>query len=256
MARLIVLGSANAVPDQRHDNTHFVIVGNRRTLLIDCASNPVVRLNCANIPLNNISDLLLTHFHPDHVSGMALLLMNMWLASRSKPLQVFGNQHTLERTQGMLELYSWREWPNFFPLTFSVLPDKEMNEISLGIDFNVFTSPVHHFIPTVGLRAEFASGKIWAYSCDTEPCSEVIQLAQDADILFHEANVSSTHVDQIFPGHSSALQAGQIAYQAHVKKLYLVHYNTEDREDDLISQASLQYQGPVELAKDFTEFLF
>jgi ribonuclease BN (tRNA processing enzyme) len=42
-------------------------------------------------------------------------------------------------------------------------------------------------VPNIGLRVEFkASGKVWAYSCDTEPCSEVVRLGRGADVLVHE----------------------------------------------------------------------
>ena len=43
-----------------------------------------------------------------------------------------------------------------------------------------------------------------AYSCDTEPCDEVIRLSEGVDVLIHEATGESL-------GHSSARQAGEIA---------------------------------------------
>ena len=51
-------------------------------------------------------------------------------------------------------------------------------------DFRILAAPVQHFIPTIGLRIEFTrSKKIVAYSCDTEPCAQVTQLAEGADVL-------------------------------------------------------------------------
>jgi metal-dependent hydrolase (beta-lactamase superfamily II) len=39
----------------------------------------MVRLSKAGVDFNRLTDLILTHFHPDHVSGVPMLLMNMWL---------------------------------------------------------------------------------------------------------------------------------------------------------------------------------
>ncbi len=258
MPRLVVLGSAYAIPDIVHDNTHFVLLGEQHTLLIDCASNPVLRLFQANVPLNRVTDLFLTHFHPDHVSGVALLLMDMWLLGRKQPLDVYGLSHTLERTQTMMELYGWQEWPSFFPLRFHPLPEQEGVPVFACDEFRVRASAVRHFVPTLGLRVDFpASGKAWAYSCDTEPCPAVVRLAQGVDVLFHEANAESDDVNQIFSGHSSTIQAGDTARQAHAKALYLIHYagNTENFHT-LIQQAKKVYSGEVYLAKDFMEFEF
>ncbi len=44
MAKLIFLGTSNAIPDEDHENTHMVIVGNQRTILIDCVNNAILRL--------------------------------------------------------------------------------------------------------------------------------------------------------------------------------------------------------------------
>jgi len=86
--KVIILGSSNAVPSQDHENTHLVIVGEERTILVDCVSNPIVRLEQAGVDFNNLTDIVITHFHPDHVSGVPLLLMDMWLMGRTKPINI------------------------------------------------------------------------------------------------------------------------------------------------------------------------
>jgi ribonuclease Z len=74
---------------------------------------------------------------------------------------------------------------------------------------------------------------------------EVVRLADGADVLIHEASGTSL-------GHSSAGQAGQIAAQAEVGKLYLIHYPTGEYADgNLIAEARQHYQGGVDLATDF-----
>ena len=79
MPELIILGSAAAIPDLEHDNSHMIIQTGDGAVLIDCGTAPMLRLERVGIPLVDITDIILTHFHPDHISGLPLLLMSMWL---------------------------------------------------------------------------------------------------------------------------------------------------------------------------------
>jgi ribonuclease Z len=251
MPKVIILGSSNAIPTTDHENTHMVVIGTERMVLVDCVSNPILRLEKAGLDFNNLTDLVLTHFHPDHVSGVPLLLMDMWLMGRNKPLAIYGLHHTLDRIEDLMGFYGWAEWPDFFPVAFYRLPSQEMTTVIDCPDFKIYSSPVRHLLPTIGLRFEFNhTKKILAYSCDTEPCAQVIRLAEGADTLIHEAAGATR-------GHSSAAQAGEIASQAEVGKLYLIHYPTgKFANGNLIEEARLRYQGDVKLATDFMELEF
>jgi len=251
MPKLIILGSSNAIPDELHENTHMAVVGQAGSLLIDCASTPIVRLNKAGIQLDDLTDIILTHFHPDHVSGVPLLLMDMWLMGRQRPLKIHGLAYTLDRLESLMGFYEWGKWPDFFQVTFNRLPEEDMTLVLEGKEWHVFCSPVCHLIPNIGLRIEFLeTGKVVAYSCDTEPCPQVVRLAQGADALIHEST-------GLAEGHSSPHQAGQVARQADVKSLYLIHYPTGNANTDvLISAAKSTFEGPVSLAEDFMVFDF
>ena len=115
MAKLIFLGTSNAISDESHENTHMVLVGEERVVLIDCPSNPIQRLQKTGVNSDQLTDLILTHFHPDHVSGVPLMLMTMWLMGRSQPLNIFGLQHTIDRIETLMGLYGWNTWPNSLP---------------------------------------------------------------------------------------------------------------------------------------------
>lgn len=251
MSKVIILGSSNAIPERDHENTHMVVVGAERRVLIDCVSNPILRLQQAGVDFNDLTDLILTHFHPDHVSGVPLLLMGMWLMGRRTSINVFGLHHTLDRIEAMMNAYAWDEWPEFFPIAFHRLPSAEMTPVLDCADFAIYSSPVRHLVPTIGLRIEFRENrKVMAYSCDTEPCAEVVRLADGADVLIHEAAGP-------YRGHSSAAQAGEIASQAEVGALYLIHYPTgKFARGDLVAEARQRFQGEVMLAQDFMTLNF
>lgn len=249
--KLTILGSSNAIPSLDHDNTHMLLTTSNRRVLIDCATNPSVRLAQAGIDPTSVTDLILTHFHPDHVSGFPLLMMNMWLMGRQEPLNIRGLDYTIDRAIKMLDLYDWREWPNFFKINYVRVPEQNMTVLLDDEQIRILTSPVVHFLPNFCLRIELKNvEKSLVYSCDTEPCQAVIDLAQGANILIHEASGA-------IKGHSSAAQAAEIARQAEVGALYLIHYPTgrfASDPADLLSQARAQFQGEVRLAVDFMEF--
>lgn len=251
MAKLIFLGTSNAISDEQHENTHMVLVGTGRTVLIDCPNSSVQRFQKANVDIKKLDDLIVTHFHPDHVSGVPQLLMNMWLMGRHQPLMIYGLQHTLNRLESLMDLYGWREWPGFFPVEFCRLAQKPLTPVLDCEEFHIFATPVQHFIPTIGLRIEFSqSDKILAYSCDTEPCAQIIQLAEGADVLIHESSGA-------LPGHSSAAQAGAAAQTAEVGALYLIHYPTGPfATGDPVAEARIKYEGPVILAQDYMSLDF
>jgi ribonuclease Z len=246
MPRLIILGTASAIPDQEHENTHMIIVGDKRSVLIDCVSSPLLRLQEAGLDMLNLTDLFLTHFHPDHVSGVPPLLMQSWLLGRKDKLGLYGIAHTLDRVEKMMDSFGWASWPGFYPVHINHLPEKEMALALESDEIRIYTSPVHHLIPTIGLRIEFPlSGKVLAYSCDTEPCDEVIRLAHAADLLIHEATGA-------FQGHTAASQAGEIARKAGAGELLLIHYDPrQDTPEKMILEANTTFQGPVSLAEDF-----
>lgn len=248
MPKLILLGTANAIADAEHENTHMAVVGQDGVVLIDCVSSPKVRLARAGIELDDIGDLIVTHFHPDHVSGVPLLLMNMWLMGRARPLRIYGLHHCLERLEDMMGFYHWERWPKFFPVAFHRLPEQERILVLEKSEYRILASPVRHLVPTIGLRLEsLQAPRAIAYSCDTEPTASVVNLASGAEVLLHESSGASV-------GHSSAADAGRVAREAEVGRLLLIHYPTIGLDETaLAKEARSTFPGPVELARDFLE---
>ena len=246
MASIVILGTASAVPDENQANTHFAIKSEKRLILVDCVGSPIVRLAKADLDYREISDIFLTHFHPDHISGVPSLLMNMWLLGHREPMNIYGLKATIDPLEQLMDAYGWDDWPNFFQVSFHRLPETRMTLALDDEDYRVFTSTVRQLVPTMGLRIEeHKTGKVLAYSCDTEPCIEVEELASGVDILIHEATGESL-------GHSSAHQAGEVAQKARAKSLYLIHYSSRNgKPQQLVTDAQRSFSGKTMLSKDF-----
>ena len=244
MPVLSFLGTAAAVPDQQHENTMLALRDGKCVILVDCSGSPLPRLARAGIDQAEVCDIILTHFHPDHVGGLPLLLMNMWLLGRTQPLRIYGLHHCLERVEGMMGFFNWENWPDFFPVSFHRLPEQECSLVLSNSGLEIFSSPVRHVIPTLGLRVTKNAKPLLAYSCDTEPSSVVVRLAAGAPVLIHEATGQGV-------GHSSAEQAGKIANESGVDTLYLVHYSVGVEEKALIEGARATFAGQVIVARDW-----
>ena len=144
-----------------------------------------------------------------------------------------------------MELYNWHDWPRLFPVEFYEIASTEMEKVISDTEFQIYSSPGKHFIPSIGLRIEPSKGKIVAYTGDGEPCPSILQLARGADILLHE----STDKKQ---GHSTPEQAGQVARNAGVRTLYLIHYPSQaGKNGDFKTRAGTEFTGEIKLADDF-----
>lgn len=252
MARIVILGSAAAVSDATHDNTHFILIGERDTpILIDAGSNPLGKIKDLGISDDAVQDIILTHFHPDHVSGVPNLLMQMWLMGREAPLRFYGLHHCVNRTEDIMASFTWDEWPGFFPVTFHRVRERDNTPVLENADFRITAWPVKHFVPTIGLRIENkVNGRVLAYSCDSEPTPSLIELSRGADMLIHEAAGPP-------PGHSTARQAAEIAEYVGAKSLYLIHYQVWNTDPTpLVEEARQIYDGPVILCEDYDEYEF
>jgi len=75
-----------------------------------------------------------------------------------------------------------------------------------------------------GLVGEPRPGRTVVYTGDTRPHEAVIDAARHADLLIHEATFGHDEIDRaIGTGHSTALEAAEIARAAEVRRLVLTH---------------------------------
>jgi ribonuclease Z len=99
-------------------------------------------------------------------------------------------------------------------------------------------------------------GRTIVISGDTRPCEEMIRFAKNADILIHEATFTSELEELSYQyGHSTALQAGQIAKEAQVKHLYLTHISPRYLNDQDILDDAIHIFPHITVAKDFDKFI-
>ena len=255
MAQVIMLGTGAALSDAKRENTYLVAQGEKTSILVDCGGSPVQRLLKVGVPLDSIDHVILTHHHPDHLYGLSVFLLDLWLAGRKNVLHIYGLAETLRAAQAMMRAFEWERWREhgFFPVEFHRVSKKGIELIIVTPEFSVSATPTEHLLPTIATRfVSTASGKTVVYSSDTMVCESIVALACDADMLFHEA----TSIDQAHYGHSSARQAGEQATRARVKQLVLVHLPPDGDVDEIHAAAASTFKGKIVVSKDFQKFKF
>ena len=247
MLRMILLGVGTGVPDQDRDNTHMVWETPDGLLLIDAGGSTFQRLLRAGLDPMQLTGIFLTHSHTDHINGLPGLLFSLRLAGFERRLPIYGNAPTLALVRRILEAF---EFENYVTANDWV-EVAGGQEVPVGSShYRLRVADTEHSRPCLALRFEdTGTGRVLAYSADTQPCPTVAELAQGANILIHEATTPAP-----FPGHTSPRQAGEVALQAGAERLVLVHFSphyTMSASDAVEAVASSGYTGEIEIGREF-----
>jgi len=98
-------------------------------------------------------------------------------------------------------------------------------------------------------------GKMMVYSGDTRPCSDICKLAENADVLIHDATLESKMSDiAIERGHSSVRHAAEIAERAGVDKLFLFHMSPRYDSVDGLKREAREIFKMTTIPQDLFEY--
>ena len=98
-------------------------------------------------------------------------------------------------------------------------------------------------------RSIEAAGKALVYTADTSFKEEFTSFAASADLLLSECNFYGSQ-DGKGAGHMNSYDNGKLAQNAKVKQLILTHLPHYGELDELVSEASSEFGGPISLAKE------
>ena len=90
MLDVCLLGTGGMMPMPGRYLTSLLCRYNGSSLLIDCGEGTQVAIRKAGLSMNPIDTILITHFHGDHISGIAGLLLSMSNADRKEPVTIVG----------------------------------------------------------------------------------------------------------------------------------------------------------------------
>lgn len=225
------------------DTTCIEIIARSGEIVIVDAGTGLRRLGNSLLE-RNASEfyMLLTHCHWDHILGIAffkpLLYSRNRLIVQDRKFAGFSTRDVFDQVMR----------PPFFPVRLKDLYadirfDKSLNDkFSIG-SLEIESIPTSHSEGSLGYKFT-EDGKTFVFLTDNElgfdhPQSRGFdgyrKFAQDADLLFHDAEYTSDEYrDRTGWGHSSVSQVLDLAVRANVGRLGLIHLN-QDRPDDAMN---------------------
>jgi len=245
----IVIGSGTALPRNDRGSPCIAVVLEGKVLLLDLGPGTLRQLTRVGIHHEQIDHVFLTHFHPDHTADLIHLLFatrNPGVLKRRKPFTITGPPGTIRLIAALQAAY-----PDWLTLPTEIMAAKEFdmqtNERRDYGGFAVIATPVDHTPHSLAYRIQDRQGKALVYSGDTGLCREMVDLAQGADMAILEASFPD---GQECEGHLTPSQAGQMATQAGVPRLVLVHFYPECLAADAAAQCRRTYSGELTLGED------
>jgi len=245
-----ILGSGSGFPGARRDTTSLLVRAPDGPTLVDCPGGVVHKLAAAGLDPDQLTRVILTHDHVDHVYGFPHLLHALAIQGLCQRLMVHGPADTLEVVRGMVELHGLRG---------DRYPELDLRPVTLqrGVELaatervTIRGTPTAHGRDTVALRFD-ADGMAVCHSSDTRPSDDVAELARDVDLLLHDCGGPHRLRDGFATNHSSALEAARIAAAAGARRLVLVHLGREADAvlEEVIEEARGSFTGGVVAARD------
>ncbi|MEU6131199.1 MBL fold metallo-hydrolase [Saccharopolyspora sp. NPDC047091] len=222
---------------------------------VDAGRGTTLRLAGLGVLPHDLSALLLTHLHSDHVVDVADLVHTRWVQDHlvgSGPLPVVAcDGHARRFLDRVLDAYEYdvavrREHvqenpPSLVPTLFP-LPEAP-TEVWADPTGRVRVEAVrvrHEPVEQAVAYRITTPDAVVVVSGDTRVCDEVQDLARGADVLVHEACrasslqpfVAGSAFETIFSYHADTVALGELAAKAGVGKLVLTHLIPAPESDE------------------------
>jgi ribonuclease Z len=262
---ITLLGTGGPRPDPTRQGPATLIEASRLKLLFDAGRGVTTQLARANVQVEDLDALFITHHHFDHIGGLGDLILAAWNNGRTRTLPVMGPPGTVAIIDGLLDNVYARdinfriaeEWAHGrlldHPRAFLEVKEVLSTRIDLPNGVEVTCGQVEHGSVGIELSLEewsangyrvSAEGRHVAVSGDAVAGLELMDLARHVDALVMCAYLAEGEIttqeeaflaEQVLAG---APQAAAIAAEADVGHLILTHIR--EKSDNEIEQMRVQ----------------
>jgi ribonuclease BN (tRNA processing enzyme) len=138
MSEIQFIGTSSGFAEKERFHSQIVLKTNRYNLLFDTPDGCTKALFYADLRFDEIDGIVITHFHPDHVSGLASLIQQMKLSRRRKRLDIFVHDKLKNALYKLLALtYIFIDKLNF-RIEITTFDNGDIVQVSKNIAFRVF----------------------------------------------------------------------------------------------------------------------
>ena len=213
----------------------------REVIIVDAGTGiRLLGLDIAQRPINRlIAVLLFSHTHWDHIQGLPFFPP---ARLRDNRLVILGERRVDRRLEQVL---AGQMVDPYLPFTLRDLQAdlliKEVHDgekIVVGNATTILSRRLPHPGSVFGYRIS-CQDKAVVYASDVNHppgglCPSLIELAQNADLLIHDAQFTPAEKkERPTWGHSSWLEAVEVAQRANVGQLALFHHDPMHTDDEL-----------------------
>jgi len=223
---LIILGSGTSVPHPKRAPAANWLETSSGSLLLDASTAAVQRMAEENLDWPNLDAIWISHFHLDHVGGLAPFLFATKHApqtqSRRKPLIVYGGYGLKKLVHAFDDANNYGLLNQAFPVELREVAPRSKFELLPGLAAQTFSTP--HTSESRAIRLTDEAGKSLVYSSDTGYAEAVGAFARGADLLLLEC---SFFRDKPVNKHLNLEEAMKIAGHAQPVRTVLTHLYPE-----------------------------
>jgi ribonuclease Z len=267
----VTLGTGSPIPDPNRAGPSTLVRSAGTRVLVDAGRGVLMRLAAAGHMPRDLSAVVLTHLHSDHICALNDVVTTHWVTSfEPTPLRLVGPVGTAEVVAGMLQMLRLDigyRMAHHDDLTWQPIVEVEEvvpgDKLEIG-DLHVVTGATAHqpVEPTIGLRFE-RDGAAVVLGGDGVPCDGLDGLCADADVYVQTViredlvrMIPFPRLQDIVDYHSTVEQAAQTAARARVGTLVLTHFVpalAPGQEQEWHQRAADHFPGTIVVAADMTE---
>jgi len=247
--QLTVLGSGTSVPDTRRSSSAHWLEAAGGEMLLDISADAVHRAAQEGLDWAGLDAVWVSHFHLDHVGGLAPFLFGTKYAPRTqarrKPLYVYGPRGTERLLRAFDEAGDYELFQQPFPL--------EIREVSPGEEFGVFEGlraaafKTPHTGESLAVRLTDADGASLVYTSDTGSTDALAEFARGVGLLLMECSFFRTKPVET---HLVLEEAMRLARLAAPRRVVLAHLYPEWDGVDIEAEARKLWDGETIEARD------
>lgn len=145
--RVIFLGTSSVFPTKKRNHQSMALKYGAEILLFDCGEGTQRQMRIANISISKISKILITHWHGDHVLGLAGLLQSLAMNARKEPIDIWGPVGSKKKFNHLINTYDV-EFP--FKINVHEVRNSRLQIIDEEPKYEIFAAPLSHPCECVG----------------------------------------------------------------------------------------------------------
>lgn len=240
------LGTSAAIPSIQRGFSCIGVEEDQDIVLMDCGDGSMRNIMRFNIDVCKISNILISHYHSDHLSGLTQILESMGIKRRTAELNIYGPPGLKEYLTAIQKTTN---------VAFNRLFQINLTELSTEQEFftqnqRVRIFEMDHTLPCLGYRLE-SRARVIAYTGDTQPCPSIKDLGTGSDVLIHEATFLEREVGLARPTrHSTPKEAAEGALACKTGRLILTHVNDDHETPEEMKAEAGEIFDDVTIAHD------